>query len=241
MSDDDGMDWFVPVHTRPDSTTRLFVFPHPGAGPAAATALGDALPQDIEVWAVNLPGRQVRHTEPPRTDLAGLTRELAQWLVSNNTKAYSLFGYCAGALLAYLVAARCSPARLFVGSFAAPDIALFPRRLHLLPSDQFWEDLLDKGGMEPELAQHPELREVFEPALRADFELYAGYRHRPSRLDVPITVLYGRDDSLRLGALLGWRRHSTLPIQLIELPGEHWLLNQAGAELVARLASTVPR
>jgi len=241
MSGDEAIDWFVPVHTRPDSTTRLFVVPHVGAGPSAAAELGDALPPDIEVWALNLPGRQARHAEPLRTDIAVLAEELAQWLTSNGGKSYSLFGYCSGALLAYRLAGQSSPERLFVASCAAPDIALFPRRLHLLPRERFWELVLEGGGTEPELTEHAELREIFEPTLRADFELYAGYQHQPCRLDLPITVFYGRDDSLRLGALLGWRRHSTFPIDLVELPGEHWLLDEARAELAAELASAMPR
>jgi medium-chain acyl-[acyl-carrier-protein] hydrolase len=236
----DKQGWFVPVDHHPDARTRLYVFPHAGAGPAAAAPLAERLPPDIDVWALNLPGRQVRPGEPARTDLTGLTRDLARWLVDNDVKPYALFGYCGGALLAYLAAARCAPTRLFVGSFAAPDIALIARRLHLLPRDRFWEIILDQGGIGPELAGQLELRGVFEPALRADFGLYAGYQHRPQRLTVPITVLHGRDDDqLGRGALLGWRRHTSGPVELVDLPGGHWLLDEAAAELADRLADAL--
>ncbi|GAA3438035.1 thioesterase II family protein [Kutzneria kofuensis] len=240
MPGDEDQDWFVPVERRPGAAARLFVLPHAGAGPAAVAAFGAAVRPDIEVWALNLPGRQARQAEPPRTDLAGLTADLAAWLRRRDPRPYALFGYCGGALLAYLVAEQCAPTHLFVGSQAAPDVALIPRRLHALPGERFWEVVLDQGGVAPELAELVELRPVFEPAIRADFELYAGYRRHGGRLDVPVTVLFGREDrALGRGALLGWRRRTTGRLRLADLPGGHWLLDDATAETAALVGDTV--
>lgn len=217
----------MPVRRRSAAKSRLYVFPHAGAGPAAVAPLGDLLP-DVEVFALNLPGRQARRYEPPRTDLPGLARDLAAVLRDLGAEPYALLGICGGALLAHVVAGRCSPTRLFVGSFAAPDMALIPRRLHLLPSELFWATVLELGGVPAEIAAHEDLRPVFEPALRADLALGAGYRHQSEERDVPITVLFGReDDLLGRGALLGWRRATSGPVELIELPGGHWLLDEA--------------
>ena len=137
------------------------------------------------------------------------------------------FGYCGGALLAYLLARAEPPDHLLVGSFAAPDVALVPRRLHRLTHEDFWDVVLAQGGVPPELAGS-ELRDVFEDALRADFELYAGYFHIAAEpLDVPITVLAGRADTgLGLGALLGWRRQSTRPVELCRLDTGHWMVDE---------------
>ena len=187
---------------------------------------------------VSLPGRQGRQEDPAVTDLGGVVADLAGALVGLDDLPYALFGYCAGALPALLVARECRPARLFVGSFAAPDIAPIPRRLHLLPHNAFWAAVLEQGGFPPQLARHVDLRPVFEPVLRQDFELYAGYRHRAAGpMDVPITVFAGRDDPhLGRGALLGWRRQSRHPLDLCELPGEHWLLDATAPDLVATIA-----
>lgn len=231
---------FVPVGNGDATGRRLYVFPHAGAGPAAVGVLAAEL-DTIDVRALNLPGRQARLTEPPRTALEPLVKDIAAELVDVDVP-YALFGYCAGALLAYLVARHTSPRRLFVGSFAAPDVALVPRRLHTLPGEVFWDVVIAQGGVAPELAARTELRPVFEPALRADFELYAGYHHQPGApLDVPITVLHGRDDGhLTRGGLLGWRRQSTVRPELCELPCGHWIMDDAPGPVASGIAERMP-
>lgn len=231
--------WFVRVERREDARTRLYAFPHAGGGPGALGALAAELPPAIELWALNLPGRQARIAEPPRTDLEPLVREIAADLAETPCS-YSLFGYCGGALLAYLAARQSGPSHLFVGSFVAPDIALVPRRLHALPSDMFWEVVLAQGGVAPELAERTDLRPLLEAAIRADFALYAGYHHRGVPLDVPVTVLYGRDDTeLTTGGLLGWRRQAVSRPDLCELPAGHWLVDEDPAGVAACIAACI--
>ncbi|MEH1015824.1 thioesterase domain-containing protein [Micromonospora sp. CPCC 206060] len=256
-------DWFVPLRAAsgPDgqpadtadgqpvhTPVRLVVFPHAGGGPASLTTLAPLLPAGIEPWSVNLPGRQARLAEDPRTDLDGLVDDLAAALAASVPAPYALFGYCSGALLAYLVCRRLgergsSPQRLLVGSFAAPDVAPVPRRLHQLPSALFWAQLVEAGGIPEELAGRTDLRPVLEPALRADFAMLAGYRHSPGPpLDAPVTVLYGHHDrSVTRGGLLGWRRHSRHRPVLCGLDASHWLIEDAPAELAGAIAEQFPR
>ncbi|WP_320068797.1 thioesterase II family protein [Micromonospora sp. RTGN7] len=231
--------WFLRLERRDRARARLVVFPHAGGGPGALADLAAHLPDDIEPWALNLPGRQARLHEAPRTDVERLIADIAGDLADiPGYRAY--FGYCGGALLAYLAARAATPDRLFVGSFAAPDVAPLPRRLHQLPEDMFWDAVLDQGGVPPELA-NPDLRPVFEAALRADFALYAAYYHRRTApLETPVTVLYGRDDDqLTRGGLLGWRRHSTSRPELCELEAGHWLVAEDPAGVAARLAARI--
>jgi surfactin synthase thioesterase subunit len=229
----------VPVGPGAEGATRLYVVPHVGAGPGALATLAEELPDTVALWALNLPGRQARLTEPPVTALEPLVAELVDEVAAADVP-HALFGYCAGALLAHLVARRTRPSRLFVGSYPAPDVALVPRRLHTLPSDAFWATVLADGGVPPELATS-ELRPVFEPAIRADFALYAGFHHHPADpLDVPITVLFGRDDpDVTRGGLLGWRRQSTGKPELREFTAGHWLVDEVPAALARCIAERI--
>lgn len=230
--------WFVQVKP---GERALFTFPHAGGGPASLNELAGHFPDQVGLWSANLPGRQARLAEEPRTDLDGLVDDLARDLLGREP--YTLFGYCSGALLAYLVCRRVTelggrPERLVVASFAAPDVTLLLRRLPSLPSWLFWEQLIELGGVPPELAEREALWPVLEPALRADFGLLAGYRHRAGPpLTVPISVLYGaRDRSLTRGGLLGWRRHSAHRPALRELDSTHWLAEHAPEALAAVIA-----
>ena len=236
--------WFVPLRADAESAVRMFAFPHAGAGPGSMASLAAACAPQVDLWAANLPGRQARQREPARTDLEPLVDDLADAVATHAGERFTLFGYCSGALLAYLVARRLDTAgvvaaRLFVGSMAAPDVAEIPRRLHLLPSELFWQQLPAQGGASAELAARRDMRPVFEPALRADFALVAGYRHRSQPpMSIPITVLYGDADTLlSRGGLLGWRRQTSVGVDLREIGGSHWLLDEA-VDHVARAIVT---
>jgi len=244
-------DWFVPLGEEAQGGRRpgaapgrpgcrvLLAFPHAGAGCAQMAGLAHSVAPDVVVWSANLPGRQARLDEPPRTDLDVLVTELADAAATVlSDHPYEMFGYCAGALTA-LLAARVlrdrgvpPPRRLIVVSAEAPDIAWRPRRLADHPSDRLWQLLAEHGGVPPAMAADERMRAVAEPAVRADFAMIAHYRLRPEPpLASTVTVCYGRGDRVRRGALLGWRRQSTLPLELRELAGGHWLLDDSRDEL----------
>src|SRR5690242_14931824 len=116
-------EWFAPLERHRKADVQLFAFPHAGGGPASLSALLARLPSRVELWSLNLPGRQARLNEPARTDMEPLVAELADDLPNHVRRPFALFGYCSGALLAYLVARRLDgsgtpPSRLLVGSFA---------------------------------------------------------------------------------------------------------------------------
>jgi surfactin synthase thioesterase subunit len=203
----------------------------------------------LSIWAANLPGRQARLSEPPVTDFGQLVDALTEALLQRRgDQPYGVFGYCGGALIGYevlrTIVARGGPAarRFVVASYEAPDIARRPRRMTLLRGDALWSYLVESGGVPATLAGDEQLRQVAEPAIRADFGVLGGYQHQPGpALPLPITVCYGlQDGETPRGALLGWRRHSTLPIDLRGLPGGHWLLDDAGDELAMLIAEAVP-
>ncbi|WP_440082048.1 thioesterase II family protein [Streptosporangium sp. LJ11] len=250
--------WFVPVGERPGGRIRLYTFPNAGSGPASLTDLAERFPDEVGVWSVNLPGRQARLAEPPVEDLDKLVDDLARDLLANTREPYALFGYCSGALLAYLVCRRLVelapdgpglpagsagrwPERLLVGSFAAPDVTLLLRRLPSLPSWLFWDQLIELGGVPAEVAEREVLRPILEPALRADFGMLARYRHRQGPpLPVPVTVLYGsRDGSMSRGGLLGWRRQSVARPSMRELDASHWLAEETPDLLATVIAEEI--
>jgi surfactin synthase thioesterase subunit len=247
----DPGDWFVPLAG--DTGTRMYGFPHAGAGCAQLAGFAKSLHQHgIAVWSANLPGRQARLGEPARTDFTTLADELTDALAAELGRRpapgpYLLFGYCGGALLAYGVLRRLRdrslplPARLVVASYEAPDIARRPYSLARLPSAALWSYLTETGGVPPDLGTNAKLRDLAEPAIRADFTMLGGYRHEPGLpLPVPITVCHGGEDQeTRRGALLGWRRHSTYPIDLRAVDGGHWLVEDACEELVRTVLSAV--
>ncbi|MFI5957609.1 thioesterase II family protein [Cryptosporangium sp. NPDC051539] len=242
MSD---QEWFVPLAG--DDGVALFCLPHAGAGCAQLVPFAKAAAaHGLSVWSANLPGRQGRRSETPISDCRQLVDELVEDLLRRvDRRPYALFGYCGGALLAFeilrsvLARGAPMPTRLVVASYDAPDIAWRPRRIAQLPADALWEHLLAAGGIPAGLAAEPRMRALTEAAIRADFTLLGAYRYRPGpALPVPITVCYGEQDPhVQRGAMLGWRRHTTFPVELRGLPAGHWLLDEAPEQLAELTAA----
>ncbi|NBE98015.1 glycosyltransferase [Nonomuraea sp. KC401] len=237
-------DWFLPLAG--DSGVPVFAFPHAGAGAGRLLEFARAVASQASLWAANLPRRQARLDEPFPPDLASLVGELADAVTPLVRERYGFFGYCAGALLAFLVARELRerdvplPDTLVVASFEAPDIARLPRDVADLPASRLWRRLVDSGGLP--VAPDARLREVAEPAVRADFALLADYVHRPAEpLPVPIDVCFGVTDTTPRGALLGWRRQTTADVRLHCLPGGHWLLDDSLAELATTVMEITTR
>ena len=237
-------DWYVPFTA--DAPARLFAFPHAGAGTVSLSRLAKATLPDVAVWAANLPGRQARVGEPPVTELEPLVDELTEWLTELVRPPYGLFGYCGGALLAFLVARALrdrgapDPEALVVASFEAPDIAYRPEDLAVLPSERLWARLSADGGVDADLVADDRVRHLVEPAVRVDLGILGGYRHTVAPpLPYPIVVCFGTRDPTPRGAWLGWPRQSDRPVRLRALPGGHWLLDECAGELATVLVEAV--
>jgi surfactin synthase thioesterase subunit len=224
-------DWFIPLADPSRARAHVYALPQAGAGATAFVGCSDLLAPDVAVWGLNLPGRQARFTEPPCSELEPLVCKLSDAV--GRADPWLLFGYCSGALLAFLVARRLRatgrplPTGLIVASYPAPDLAKPPTALHTLPPDEFWREVISYRGVPDTVAAQPDFRDIFEPALRADYELLAGYRYADEPpLAVPVTVLVGDRDPVLLPAdVQAWRRHTDAAFEVRTVPGGHWLLD----------------
>ena len=106
--------WLVSLSTSPAVRTRMILFPFAGAGPAAFADWADHLPPGIELFAVQLPGRAARFTEPLRRRLLPMVDELVPALDPHLAGGTVFFGHSMGA---------CSPSRRRADSGSA---AFFP-------------------------------------------------------------------------------------------------------------------
>lgn len=226
-------DWLVPLVPDLDRPVTLVTLPHVGGGPATFGDCARRLSPEIATWGLNLPGRQARFAEPPVTDLVTVVDAVVAALEQRARVPYVLFGYCSGAISAYLAAHAVrdrrlpAPAALVVASFPAPHRFRVTSGLPALPADEFWAEISSYGGIDPVLAAQPDYREIFEPALRADYALLADFRlpEQPV-LDIPVFAFAGRHDRLTSGAeLFDWAGYTTSGFRLDLLDTGHWVLD----------------
>lgn len=72
--------WIAFREPRPQAHLRLFCFPYVGSGASIFRTWSNALPADVEVCPVQLPGRGTRLMERPFSQLSPLVQALSQAL-----------------------------------------------------------------------------------------------------------------------------------------------------------------
>jgi len=239
--------WVVTHRPSPDGM-RLICFPYAGAGASAFRSWPDGLPSDVEICAVQLPGRESRITEPPVADLRELVPRLSDALEPYLDRPFAFFGHSIGALVCFELARELrrarglEPVHLFVSGCPAPHHP-DSDRLSELSESEFVDRLKQFNGTPPEVLHHPELMQLVLPTLRADFSLRDRYLHRDEPpLSCPITAFGGMADGHVSGAKLeGWKRHSRERFQLWLFQGDHFFLRTAQEPMLEALSSLVSR
>jgi len=239
--------WLSVPHRLAEPRARLICLPHAGGSASMFFAYPHDLPADVEVCAVQLPGRGLRLCEPAFTRMEPLVESLADALKRTNDVPLVLFGHSLGALVAFelahvLQAAQPqAPLHLFVSGQPAPHLAKRGPALHLAPSSSIIAELRRLGGTPAEALDDPELMELMLPAVRADFAIYETYTcQRRVPLECPITVLGGLQDTEATPAELeAWRRHTTAGFRLEMFKGDHFYVVSQRSRVVGTIASAL--
>lgn len=237
--------WARAVRPNTSAAVRLFCIPYAGGGASVFRAWARQLPSAIEVWPVQLPGREERWQEPACVSVPPLVRTLADALEPALDRPFAIFGHSMGALVAFELArelrrrAAPRPVALFVSAHHAPHLPNPAPAVHHLPEHAFLRQVQRLNGTPDEVLRNPELRARVVSVLRGDFALCEGYDHVPDApLECPIAAFGGLHDShvTRL-ELEAWREHTRAEFALEWLPGDHFFLHTARRELLGRLAA----
>ncbi|MBV7673005.1 alpha/beta fold hydrolase [Streptomyces halstedii] len=223
---------------------RLICLPHAGGGASFYRPWAALLPGEVELLAVQYPGREDRFGDPLIDTMDELVTALADVLPPLLGRPYALFGHSMGSAvaweLAHELAARGAPPprRLFVSGRAAPGTAV-SGTTHRRGDEELCAALRRMGGTSADVLDDPELRSLVLGVVRNDFRLVE--THRPAvrpPLDCPVHVLTGSEDpgtSQRPGRdrTAGWADLTTAPVEVRTFPGGHFYLTPRRREVVA--------
>lgn len=227
--------WIIRPRANPQARLRLFCFPHAGGGASLFRSWWADLPASIEVFAIQLPGRENRLLEAPFIDLQLLVEKLSQSLLPYLNVPFALFGHSMGALISFELTRQLrrqddpQPVHLLISSCYAPQIPNPNPPIHALPKSEFVEALRHLDGMPQEVLQDPELMQLVLPTLRADFALCETYVYSPEApLDCPISAFGGlQDDEVSYDNLAAWNDQTYSSFKLRMFPGNHFFLDTA--------------
>ena len=234
--------WVVRHSDDPGAAVRLFCFSHAGGGAAVFRTWPAELPRGVEVWGLQLPGRESRIGEPPYRAMAPLTAALVEAISPYLDKPFVFFGHSMGALVAFELARElrrsslAQPSRLFLAAFRAPQLPSPNVKIYHWP-DEVLKVVLERDGTPAEVLRNDELMRALLPTLRADLEVCDTYQYTPQApLDCPFSVFGGLDDvRVRPNDLPGWGIHTRSTCSVSMLPGTHFFLHSARQRLLAEM------
>ncbi|TDV54827.1 thioesterase II family protein [Actinophytocola oryzae] len=205
-----------------DDRPRLFCFHHAGGGASAFAGWRNALAKHLDVFPVQLPGREGRVAEPAVRDIDALVADLDEHLGPFLRQPFLFYGHSMGALVAYRLThyrvrtGQSTPDALVVGGYPPPDQDP-PMR------DDSAELNAVLGELTGRLGRFPRWVDAAKALLSDDIALVES--HEPVKrppLPVPIHMLTGTHDPLMTPTdALGWARHTSAHCRVHIVPGGH--------------------
>ena len=225
--------WIKRARQDPKTCFRLFCFPYAGGGASFFRTWRERLWPEIEVCAIQLPGREDRLMETPIGGLSALIDVLMDVLYPYLDSPFAFFGHSLGALISFELTRRLRrqkapcPLQLFVSGHRAPQIPDPDPPIHQLPDADFIEELGRFNGTPKAVLENPELMEVFMPLLRSDIRLDETYVYdHEAPLDCPITAFGGlEDEEVSREELAAWHDQTRSRFNIQMFPGDHFFLN----------------
>lgn len=226
----------------PQSRMRLFCFPYAGGTTAVFRNWPRYLPSEIEVCAIQYPGRGNRFAEPLSEDVADVMNAVYSDLQPFLKKPFAFFGHSMGALVSYEFARRLQqekqpePFQLFVSACIAPHQRIVNELTYNLPEPEFIAELRRLQGTPAEVLDNADLMQLMMPIIRADFKASQTYKYIPGPpLECSLRAFGGlNDEKVPREKVEAWREHTRGSFRAQMLPGDHFLLN-ISASLLTRI------
>lgn len=204
-----GSSWLLGAPRKADARALVFSFAHGGSSALSLKPFIEAAGPELDVIAVQLPGRGARFGEPFAETCDALLADLLPVMAAAIDRPYALFGHSVGAALAFAAAGELErrgeepPLALFVSAFAPPPGDGAARKAGPL-STADWLRLSDHAFLaqlarfapvDPRAWRDDGVRDLIVKPTRADFRLAETVPLGGAQaIATPIVAFGGRDD-----------------------------------------------
>ena len=215
------------------ATINLYCLPFAGGNKYSYQKYSEKAPSFLNIIPLEYPGRGARMKELLIADADLLVNDLYNQIRKNaGDTDYAIYGHSMGGLIGYLVARKLiennhkPPLHLFITGTCGPSSpARSAKNRHLLPKDEFIQELKNLDGIPDEILQHDDLLSYIEPILRADFKTCETYKHQDQPpLNIPFTVITGTDEEMTTEDIQLWQKESDYAIDFRQIPGKHFFI-----------------
>ncbi|MEV0704266.1 alpha/beta fold hydrolase [Saccharopolyspora sp. NPDC050389] len=217
---------------RPAARVRLFCMPHAGGAASFFRSWSSSQPPEVEVCAIQYPGREDRWDVPACGAMPELVEDVVAGIRDRLDRPFVLFGHSLGATVAYETAQALRrelgrESSHLVVSAKEPPQHHRADDFHQRSDDELCAELARLMPDRADVLASPEVRSLLLPTVRADYRVNETYRPvgSPPLLDCPITALCAADDTeTTVAEVQGWRQLTRERCNVVVLPGDHFYL-----------------
>lgn len=211
---------------------QLFLLHFAGGNRYSFQFLIPLLP-DFEVIPLELPGRGRRMNEPLLNEFDAAATDLYNQIISYLTSSpFLIYGHSMGASLALRVTnmlekAGKHPKCIIVSGNAGPGQRHPDKKIrYLLNRQEFLKELEQLGGLPQELIENEELFGIFEPVLRADFQITERNELlKEPAIQTPLYAVMGNMEE-NVTEINNWSRFTNGSFSAEVLEGDHFFIHR---------------
>lgn len=234
--------WTICFKKRARPRLRLLCFPFAGGSALTFRTWADWLPEDLELHAVQLPGRHPRFDAPPLRSIGAIVGAGVPHFTALFDLPVAFFGHSMGAVVAFesaraLAAQGRTIVHLAVSARVAPQLRSRRPQIHRLDDAKFIEALQAMKGTPDAVLADREMMDLMLPPLRADFTAIETYELiRSDPLACMISAFGGaEDDDVHVSELLAWQEQTTGMTLVETQPGGHFYIDENPRPMLATL------
>ncbi|MFM9984617.1 MAG: SDR family NAD(P)-dependent oxidoreductase [Flavobacteriales bacterium] len=239
-------DWVVRGASTGNESKRIICFHSMGVGASLFTNFLLTPPEDTDIIAIQLPGRENRMSEPHINNIDEVVEMLFPIISEFLDKPYVVWGHSFGGIIAYETIHKIkshglrTPEHFNITATIAPDLVkLWQNRdvvIRVLNENNRAEYLTALSRY----IENPEFLERILPVMRKDMPLLTSYNFRyKGQLDIPITCWAARqDDMVYTDEVFEWEKFTSGEFNKIEVDGDHWFIN-SNKELILENLNTM--
>ena len=209
---------------------RLFCFPYAGGNASIYLPFKALMGEEIELVAVQLPGRSERMFEDAFTDMDVLVETLYKQISSTLHEPFAFFGHSMGGIIAYALTKKIESFSRFKPEFtiisaSKPSALLHQSQKHLL-DDKGLIDVLKAHKASPkEVLESKELMDLILPTIRADYQLIETYVIPKGRLLETPLVLFNSEEDMSKETIGQWQAYFKDEAKYVLFEGGHFFIH----------------
>jgi len=227
---------------------KLFCFPYAGGlSTLTYSRWTKLLDKQIKVIPVELPGREKEISVGSFSSLMEAVDKLKDKLERDLDGDYAFWGHSMGVIVVYELVKKIQetnlnlPKHIFLSGKKPLHLTETREAVHTFSDHEFIDYVYSLNGTKTDILRDTQLRDVFLPILRKDFEIIYHYEHKHDEksINVPTTIMFGSEEDISDYEKIRWNELICNDCKIYTLPGNHFFIDNNDKEITSIIERTI--